>query len=56
MSGKGKCSTHILQMAMVKTQLRSKIFGMHFKPKQEKKEESRKHVQLPEAATVFNCS
>lgn len=44
------------QMAVVGTQLRSEILCMHFKPKHEKKEESRKHVQLPEAATVFDCS
>lgn len=33
-----------------------KIFCMQLKPKQKKKEESRKRVQLPEAATVSNCS
>lgn len=41
---------------IAKVNSNKKIFCMQLKPKQRKKEESRKRVQLPEAATVSNCS
>ncbi len=45
------------QMFHTGTKINSnKMFSMQLKPKRMKKEESRKRVQLPEAATISNCS